>query len=177
MESRWILGMEDAVQEEGSEIGNEATGCVEQEDSERHAVAATAPGDDYSPGYQDSQTSQEVDHGDQEGNEEARANIALEGENPQRHFPAKQARAKADAKDLKRILEQQDYACASCGCDLIPEKAELDHKTPMSDGGTHAALNLQWLCKDCNRAKGSMPMGAFIAMCQRIVKYHANHST
>lgn len=47
------------------------------------------------------------------------------------------------------------YQCARCG-KILPNRhgLEVDHITPMNDGGLSVPDNLQVLCKSCNAAKG-----------------------
>lgn len=73
------------------------------------------------------------------------------------------------AKDLKRLLEIQGYCCALTGVRLQPQDAELDHKIPLSRGGTNNLSNLQWITKAANRAKGTMTDGEFIDLCYKVV--------
>lgn len=42
--------------------------------------------------------------------------------------------------------------CALCGS---TQKIEVDHILPWSKGGTHEEVNLQCLCKPCNRKKSN----------------------
>ena len=76
-----------------------------------------------------------------------------------------------DAVDLRRLLQMQDYKCALTGVRLEPENPELDHKTPLSRGGSNAIGNLQWIQKEVNRAKGTMDNEEFIAMCQKVSRH------
>ena len=78
--------------------------------------------------------------------------------------------AEVDATDLKKLLEVQGYKCALSGVRLEPKNAELDHKVPLSRGGTNDLANLQWLDRNVNRAKGTMDNEEFIAMCKQIAK-------
>lgn len=76
--------------------------------------------------------------------------------------------SQVDASDLKKLLEMQGYKCALTGVRLEPKTAELDHKVPLSRGGTNDLGNLQWLSREVNRAKGAMDNDEFIAMCKRV---------
>jgi 5-methylcytosine-specific restriction enzyme A len=61
----------------------------------------------------------------------------------------------------RRIYERDDYRCVSCGLDGRSDPAKLltiDHRIPVSKGGTDADSNLQTMCGPCNTAKGdSLP--------------------
>lgn len=48
------------------------------------------------------------------------------------------------------LLAQQDYRCAYCSAE---HRLSLDHKTPLSRGGSNWIENLQWLCVSCNSKK------------------------
>lgn len=76
-----------------------------------------------------------------------------------------------NAVDLTRLLEMQDYKCALTGVRLEADQAELDHKIPLSRGGSNAISNLQWILKEVNRAKGTMDNEEFIAMCQKVSRH------
>ena len=69
---------------------------------------------------------------------------------------------------LRNLLESQGHRCALTGDRLSPDIAELDHKVPLSMGGTNDLANLQWVCKEANRAKGAMDNESFIQLCQKI---------
>lgn len=74
------------------------------------------------------------------------------------------------ADDLKALLEMQGYRCALSGVRLEPATAELDHKIPLSRGGTNDLGNLQWLSRDVNRAKGTMDNEEFVKLCKKIAR-------
>lgn len=76
--------------------------------------------------------------------------------------------AAATFADLHAKLVSQAFCCATCGQSITPSNAETDHIIPIADGGSDEPHNIQWLCKPCNRAKGELSLGAFVAMCQRV---------
>ena len=57
--------------------------------------------------------------------------------------------------EARYLLIWQGYVCAnpSCCADLRVVKKHLDHKTPLSRGGSNSIENLQWLCEPCNCRK------------------------
>ena len=60
----------------------------------------------------------------------------------------------------RSVYEQQSDMCVGRNCprtgEVIPfEEMEGDHIIPWRDGGKTDVANLQMLCSDCNRAKGS----------------------
>lgn len=77
---------------------------------------------------------------------------------------------KGVATSLYRLLESQNFLCALTGEVLTPENAALDHKTPLSRGGTNDIENLQWLTKEANTAKASMTNDEFIAVCALVAR-------
>lgn len=62
-----------------------------------------------------------------------------------------------NAKLRKRILLPGE--CAACGS---TENLVIDHKVPISRGGSDADENLQPLCRPCNIAKGIKTMPEFM---------------
>lgn len=50
------------------------------------------------------------------------------------------------------IIIRDDFACQNCGA---RERIEVDHIEPCAQGGTATPWNLQALCHDCNKTKGS----------------------
>lgn len=57
--------------------------------------------------------------------------------------------------DVRAIMESQAYLCANryCCADLRVVAKHLDHKHPVSRGGSNWPTNLQWLCGPCNLHK------------------------
>lgn len=75
-------------------------------------------------------------------------------------------------RQIISIVEAQEFRCALSGVSLAPENATLDHKQPISLGGTDEIDNLQWLATEVNRAKGNMPNDEFILMCKRVAAWN-----
>lgn len=69
------------------------------------------------------------------------------------------------AADLQSILETQRYKCALSGRTLTPENCTLDHRVPLARGGTHSIDNWHLVTDEVNRAKGTMTIEEFVAMC------------
>lgn len=54
--------------------------------------------------------------------------------------------------DVARILSAQNFVCVYCPASLH-DGYEVDHKHPISRGGSNNPDNLQCLCRPCNRRK------------------------
>ena len=58
------------------------------------------------------------------------------------------------------VLRRDSYTCQLCGA-RAPDKAlEIDHKKPVSLGGTNEEANLWVLCLDCNRGRSNLSLQA-----------------
>ncbi len=57
-------------------------------------------------------------------------------------------------EDLHKLLEQQGLSC-HCGVSFLVVDPTIDHKTPLSRGGSNWPRNLQLLCQPCNGSKGT----------------------
>ena len=58
------------------------------------------------------------------------------------------------------LLEKWGRRCAYCGAENVP--LEIDHIRPRSQGGSDRVSNLAIACRDCNQAKGNMPLEQFL---------------
>jgi len=54
-----------------------------------------------------------------------------------------------------KILSRDRYTCQACGARAPDVELEVDHRIPVSKGGTDEESNLTTLCKECNRGKGA----------------------
>lgn len=63
--------------------------------------------------------------------------------------------------DIERIRRAQHDRCAVCQSSLNGA-GEIDHIDPLKLGGSNGPENLQFLCKPCNRAKGSKDHATFL---------------
>jgi len=54
-----------------------------------------------------------------------------------------------------KILKRDRFTCQACGARSPDVELEVDHKVPVSKGGTDDESNLITLCTDCNRGKGA----------------------
>jgi 5-methylcytosine-specific restriction endonuclease McrA len=60
-------------------------------------------------------------------------------------------------QDIERLWGAQAGQCAHCAVSLLVS-CNLDHKTPLSRGGSNWPDNLQLLCRSCNSCKGAKTM-------------------
>ena len=61
------------------------------------------------------------------------------------------------AKHRPHLYCEQNGQCVYCKRRLDMDLLEVDHKYPVSKGGTDEVWNLQLLCPRCNRQKGATP--------------------
>lgn len=51
------------------------------------------------------------------------------------------------------VLKRDEFGCVLCGRSGRGVKLEVDHRVPISKGGSDSLDNLQTLCFECNRGK------------------------
>lgn len=69
--------------------------------------------------------------------------------------PCKRSRDGLSSSLRFRILKRDGYQCCLCGRSAPGVVLEVDHRIPVSKGGTNDESNLMTLCFDCNRGKGT----------------------
>ena len=84
-------------------------------------------------------------------------------------------RKNAGRKEIRGLIQKQEYKCALTGMQLEPDTAEIDHVVPVADGGDHSIGNLQILHKVVNRMKGSMSNAEFISWCKLVSETASTH--
>jgi 5-methylcytosine-specific restriction endonuclease McrA len=57
---------------------------------------------------------------------------------------------------IRTLVRRDGSACFSCGRDLLPREMTIDHKIPLSRGGSDSIENMEIACEPCNREKGCM---------------------
>ena len=71
-------------------------------------------------------------------------------------FPAPRPRRPRIAGDVKQDLyRRQGGRCMYCGTRQRMDLMDVDHKIPLSRGGSNGRRNLQLLCRTCNARKGN----------------------
>lgn len=60
-------------------------------------------------------------------------------------------------RDALKIVSMNGdrFVCAYCDDELDLTTAEVDHVIPISKGGSNDRYNLEIVCRECNRVKGS----------------------
>ncbi len=54
------------------------------------------------------------------------------------------------------VMQRDGFSCRLCGRGQVEGvKLQLDHRIPISRGGTNDLSNLQTLCEDCNQGKSN----------------------
>jgi 5-methylcytosine-specific restriction endonuclease McrA len=97
--------------------------------------------------------------------------------NPEKARAIKQARRAREMKakgrythaDIKRLFFVQRGRCAECRCGIV-NKYHVDHKMPLSRGGSNYPKNIQLLCESCNTSKGKKTMREWRAYKLKIAK-------
>lgn len=64
-------------------------------------------------------------------------------------------RVKLKRRVRETILEWYGHRCAQCGAQGIGVALEIDHIHPVACGGGNNLMNLQVLCRPCNRLKSA----------------------
>ncbi len=78
-------------------------------------------------------------------------------------------------QQLRDLFYVQGGKCAYTGEPLvIGVNASLDHRVPISRGGTHTIENVQWVSMRINFMKTEMTHDEFIATCARVVTNNAS---
>lgn len=75
------------------------------------------------------------------------------------HTPTDASRARDRGRQWRKrraVVLSADPVCAACG---VREAREVDHVTPLHQGGTDSYDNLQALCHDCHAVKSRVDMG------------------
>lgn len=63
-------------------------------------------------------------------------------------------------KTRRRIALAQGFTCQACGHVWLPGRDQVDHRTPLEQGGSNDDSNLQLLCDECHKAKTAAEAGS-----------------
>ncbi len=87
----------------------------------------------------------------------------------QRNIQARRAGAEGQvtAKQWLRLLKRHRFRCFYCGVVLTLKNRTLDHKIPLSRGGTNTINNVVPACRPCNNRKLRMTPEEFLARLKR----------
>jgi len=85
-------------------------------------------------------------------------------------------RNKITAFELWCLAKKQKLICALTGEKLTYTNLSVDHKIPISKGGTNNLSNLQLVTFHANTAKNSMTNEEFYLFCQRVIN-RLTHTT
>lgn len=64
----------------------------------------------------------------------------------------------------RRLYVAQKGICFYCERPTLLEDFTIEHRQPLSRGGTHEAMNKVGTCRECNNAKGFLTEGEFLAL-------------
>lgn len=74
---------------------------------------------------------------------------------------------------LQAMFDAQGGRCAYTGDVLVPgDNASLDHRHPVSRGGSNDLSNLQWVTKHINRMKSDLDHDVFVMLCRLVAERH-----
>lgn len=104
------------------------------------------------------------------GNTSERMRLASKGASGVYRERAKRYGGEYAPFDLLRVFERDGWRCMFCGISTpkalrgqwVHNAPELDHKTPLSRGGSHSIGNCQCLCRSCNSLKRDRTMEEFM---------------
>lgn len=81
-------------------------------------------------------------------------------------------RRKFSDYEKKTVYAKADGKCALCGKPVKFKKMTVDHKIPLSQGGTNAMENLQLSCRSCNLMKSGLTETEFYQKCREMLAHH-----
>lgn len=70
---------------------------------------------------------------------------------------------------LISLWESQCGICALTGEKMDIYESDIDHKIPLSRGGTHELSNLRWVTRRANNAKRDLLDEEFILLCKNVI--------
>lgn len=69
------------------------------------------------------------------------------------------------------VIKTLGYPCLYCEKQLHWKRWSLDHKKPVERGGTNAKINIQIICTQCNRRKGTLSHKHFMKLVLFLKQY------
>jgi CRISPR/Cas system Type II protein with McrA/HNH and RuvC-like nuclease domain len=75
-----------------------------------------------------------------------------------------------DTPELRRLMGEQNNSCYYCGCRIFLSNATVDHKMPITRGGSDSIANLAACCATCNKNKGNKTEAEYLAFLDRVGK-------
>ena len=85
------------------------------------------------------------------------------GYNAKRRAKMRQSGGSFKKKDIDDMFISQSGLCVACGVNLINSGYHIDHKVPLSKGGTNWIENIQLLCPSCNLSKNNKDYDLWLA--------------
>lgn len=85
------------------------------------------------------------------------------GYNAKRRAKMRQSGGSFKKKDIDDMFVAQSGLCVACGVNLITSGYHIDHKIPLSKGGTNWIDNIQLLCPSCNLSKNNKDYDLWLA--------------
>ena len=74
-------------------------------------------------------------------------------------------------KDLKQLIEKQNYKCFLTGDDISFESdIDLDHIIPITRGGKNKLSNVRWVTRQANRLKNNLTDDELKVLCLKIIQ-------
>lgn len=81
-------------------------------------------------------------------------------------------RRKFSDYEKKTIYAKSNGKCVLCGKSVKFKKMTVDHKIPLSQGGTNAMENLQLSCHTCNLMKSGLTETELYDRMKEMLAYH-----
>ena len=83
----------------------------------------------------------------------------LKARNQKRRALKRDAAGNATAAEIQARFDYHGNRCYYCGCD---GKMQIEHRIPLSRGGTHYPANIVPACQSCNFSKGTKTESEFV---------------
>ena len=74
--------------------------------------------------------------------------------------------------EKKTIYAKANGKCAICGRPVKFKEMTVDHRVPLTKGGTNDLENLQLAHLSCNRAKADMLSDEFACLAEQVVRHN-----